>query len=221
MQEWLLEHAQYALLAFAVAASISKEWRRPGLVMLGFAALYSVMGRPLFSGESIHSLFREYNSPMFMLMYVFLDMLAVMLIFEYCRPSKQNQSFTQKTWLALSGVLIAFWVAHYLNFCYTVGYAVALPTSIYNWVTIFLALTQLIIVFPGAKEGAYEAKELVNQKLAGVHYFGGGHTSALGSSSYRRSKRGKESGGSSGNPGGNSDILVDHSRHVHTGRGKT
>lgn len=221
MPQWILDSMQYLQLALFATASISVEWRRPGLILSGFALLYLTMALPLFGGVSFNWIIREADSPMFMLMWVLLDMAGAFLIFEYCRPSKQNTKFLNKHWLGLSGVLIAFWVAHYLNFCYTMGYAVASPTPIYNWIVVGLVLFTSIIALPGAKEGAYEIKELVNQKLAGVHYFGGGHTSAPVASPHRRPERGKEPGDRRRNPGSGPDILVDHSRHVHTGRGKT
>lgn len=199
--QWVLDHMQILHLAIFVAASISVEWRRPGLILSGFALLYLVL-------TPFTEMLRGLNPLLFMLFYVSLDMLGAALVFELCRPTRQNSSFTRKTWLALSGVLIAFWVAHYLNFCYTMGYAVALSTPIYNWITLLLAGLQALIVLPGAREGIYEARNMVEKKLAGADVVWRRSPSLL----YHRPGSGAEPRNTGYHHRNNSDLLVDGGR---------
>lgn len=157
--QWVLDHMQYLHLAVFAVASISVEWRRPGLILAGFALLYLIL-------TPFHAAWKVADPSMFMLMYVLLDMLGAFLIFEFCRPSKNHTSYRTKHWLGLSGILIAFWVSHYLNFCYTMGYSFGLAPPIYDWVLVGLALATIFVATPGAKEGIYEALEMVKKKLA-------------------------------------------------------
>lgn len=157
--QWTLDHMQYLHLAVFAVASISVEWRRPGLILAGFALLYLIL-------TPFNAAWKIADPSMFMLMYVMLDMLGAFLIFEFCRPAKNHTSYKTKQWLGLSGILIAFWVAHYLNFCYTMGYSFGLAPPIYDWVLVGLALATIFVATPGAKEGIYEALEMVKKKLA-------------------------------------------------------
>ncbi len=159
MTEWILENMQFVhLIAFALAC-LSPEWRRPGLILSGFALLYIGLG-------PFNEMLRATSPSLLMLMYACLDMIGAAMILNYARPGKNNTSFLYAHWVGLSGILIAFWMAHYLNYCYTLGYAVSLSVSTYNLITVILALTQVLIMFPGVKEGVYEVRKLAFKKLA-------------------------------------------------------
>lgn len=168
MAQWFLDSMQYIILIVAAVASISVEWRRPGLIVSGFALLSLTLARPLFDGASINALFREADSGLFMLMWVMIDLLGALLIMDYCYPSKDNKSFRPRHWAGISGLMLLCSGASFMNFCYTMGYVLGLPTRAYDPITVIIAASLILIVFVGGTPGGvYALKDMVSRKLAG------------------------------------------------------
>lgn len=142
----------HAILAAALCISV--EWRKPGLILLGFALLYLTMQE-----SGIDLWLRTADPSLFKLLCVALEMLCAMAIFSLCKPSRHNKSFTEFHRLGLTGILMVFWVAHYLNFNYTMGYTPAFDVDTYNWITLLAGLATIPLLWPGAKDGVYAAKK--------------------------------------------------------------
>lgn len=146
------------LIAFAFA-TFSVEWRKPGLIQLGFALFYLNMG---FVDEALIAA----DGAMHKLLFTYLDLLGAALIFTLCYPSGHNKVFRPFYWLGLTSVLILFQTAHYLNYRSAEGLIFGLHKMPYEFIVVGLAVVQLLFNIPGIKDGFRECKKMAPQALA-------------------------------------------------------
>jgi len=204
MPHWILYGtlAVHAIL-FAVV-SVSAEWRRPGLIQLGFALLYLGLG-------FVNMDLIAYDGALHKMLFLYLDFLGAALIFTLCYPGKDNRIFTPDRWLALTGVLIVFQVTQYLNYRHAEGLPVSVDATTYEVLVLVWAACQIFINTPGIRDGYRELKGLVAQKHLSVSYDG----RRSRASNSRHAQPGINTGSQSGHRGGglvHNAMLLVHSR---------
>lgn len=146
MAHWLM---QLALLAAFVLVSASVEYRRTGLILAGFAALY--LGLNAFN-ETMDGI----SPPLYALLYAVMDLAAARLVLLYGSRGARLQAI----------ILCGFALTHIMAWFYASGLYSPLDPQRYVVLTMALATLQIIAISPGIKDGLHEAKKMVQETLA-------------------------------------------------------
>ena len=145
MAHWLM---QLALLTAFVLISASVEYRRTGLILAGFAALY--LGLNAFNG-----MLDSISPPLYALLYAVMDYAAARLVLLYGAKGARLQAI----------ILCGFVITHIMAWFYASGFYSPLDPQRYVVLTMALATLQIIAISPGIKGGVYEGKRMVQKTL--------------------------------------------------------
>lgn len=161
MSLWILYGAQAIHAGLFATVSVKAEWRRPGLILAGFALLYLYFGV-----ASVNTDIMAYNEALHKTLFSFIDLVAATMIFTLCKPSNHNKSFKRFHWLGLTAVLGLFWVTHYLNFRYASNLPVSVDAETYEVLVLMWMVLEGSFAGPAIVRQIYESVVLVNRKLA-------------------------------------------------------
>ena len=146
MAHWLM---QLALLAAFVLVSASVEYRRTGLILAGFAALY--LGLNAFN-ETMDGV----SPPLYAIFYAIMDLAAARLVLLYGSKGARLQTT----------ILCAFATTHIMAWFYASGLYSPLDPQRYVVLTMALATLQIVAISPGIKDGLHEIQKRIQKTLA-------------------------------------------------------